>query len=385
MAEFVPPATRFVDLPAPFRMRRGGVLHGARIGYETVGELNPAGDNAVLILTGLSPSAHVAAHPDNPAPGWWEAMVGPGKPVDTNRWHVVCVNSLGSCMGSTGPPSPDPATGEPYRLRFPDLSVEDIADAAAAAVRALGYERLACVIGASMGGMSALALLTRHPELTRNHVNISSAVHSLPFSIAVRSLQREAIHTDPRWDLGRYDEESYPDRGMLMARKLGMMTYRSADEWDTRFGRTRVAPERGPEPSSAPGFEPGPEPATAPFGAEFEVERYLECHAQRFTRRFDPNSYLYLSRSMDWFDLGESCGGTAEEALAALRLDKALVIGVQTDLLFPLRQQRQIVEGLSAGSADVGFLALESPQGHDAFLVDTARFGPPVSKFLFEL
>ncbi|MEU4804954.1 homoserine O-acetyltransferase [Actinosynnema sp. NPDC023587] len=371
MAEFVPPATRFVDLPAAFGMRLGGVLHGARIAYETVGELNAARDNVVLVVTGLSPSAHVAAHPDDPTPGWWEAMVGPGKPIDTRRWHVVCVNSLGSCMGSTGPPSPDPATGEPYRLRFPDLSVEDIADAAAWVVRALGHERLACVVGASMGGMTALALLARHPGLTRNHVNISSAVHSLPFSIAVRSFQREAIRTDPRWDSGRYHEDSYPDQGMRTARKLGMMTYRSAAEWDARFGRSRVVAEPGA--------------GATPFGTEFEVERYLECHAQRFTRRFDPNSYLYLSRSMDWFDLGESCGGTPEEALAALRLDKALVIGVQTDVLFPLRQQRQIVEGLSAGSADVGFLALESPQGHDAFLVDTARFGPPVSKFLSEL
>ncbi|XVS61735.1 homoserine O-acetyltransferase MetX [Actinosynnema sp. CA-299493] len=378
MAEFVPPATRFVDLPAEFPMRLGGVLHGARVGYETVGELTPARDNVVLLLTGLSPSAHVATHPDDPTPGWWEAMVGPGKPIDTNRWHVVCVNSLGSCMGSTGPPSPDPATGEPYRLRFPELSIEDIADAAAWVVHALGYEHLACVVGTSMGGMSALALLSRHPDLARNHVNISSAVHSLPFSIAVRSLQREAIRTDPRWDLGRYHEKSYPDRGMRMARKLGMMTYRSAEEWNVRFGRSRVVAEPGA--------------TAAPFGVEFEVERYLELHAQRFARRFDPNSYLYLSRGMDWFDLGKSCECaarscecTAEDALASLCLDNALVIGVRSDLLFPLRQQRQIAEGLSAGSADVEFLALESPLGHDAFLVDTTRFGPPVSKFLSEL
>ncbi|MCS7482445.1 homoserine O-acetyltransferase [Umezawaea endophytica] len=371
MGEFVPPATRFVDLPAGFAMKLGGELHGARIAYETFGEVNPARDNVVLILTGLSPSAHVAAHPDDPTPGWWDAMVGPGKPIDTNRWHVVCVNSLGSCMGSTGPPSSDPATGGPYRLGFPDLAVEDIADAAAWTVRALGFERLACVVGASMGGMSALALLARHPDLTRNHINISAAVHSLPFAIAVRSLQREAIRSDPRWDQGRYDEENYPDEGMRTARKLGMMTYRSAEEWEVRFGRSRVRSE--------------PPTGSARFGLEFEVELYLHRHAHRFVRRFDPNSYLYLSRCVDWFDLGESCGGTEEEAFASMRLEKALVIGVQTDLLFPLRQQGRIADGLSAGGADVGFLALESQQGHDAFLVDTARFGPPVSKFLSEL
>jgi homoserine O-acetyltransferase len=371
MGEFVPPATRFVDLPAGFAMKRGGALYGARIAYETFGELNAARDNVVLLLTGLSPDAHAASHAEDPTPGWWEAMLGPGKPIDTDHWHVVCVNSLGSCKGSTGPPSTDPGTGEPYRLAFPALSIEDIADAAAFTVRALGFEHLACVIGVSMGGMSSLALLDRHPELARAHINISGAVHSLPFSIAIRSLQREAIRSDPQWNHGRYDERSYPHRGMLTARKLGMMTYRSAQEWDIRFGRSRVGPDRRAD--------------AEPFGIEFEVESYLECHAHRFARRFDPNSYLYLSRCMDWFDLGESGGTTAGEALSWLHLEKALVVGVQNDILFPLRQQRQIAEGLSAGSADVQFLSLESQEGHDAFLVDTGRFAPPVAKFLSDL
>ncbi|RCV57964.1 homoserine O-acetyltransferase MetX [Marinitenerispora sediminis] len=368
MREFIPPATCFADLPAGFPMKRGGALYGARIAYETFGRLNAARDNAVLLLTGLSPDAHAASHPDDPAPGWWEPMLGPGKPIDTDRWHVICVNSLGSCKGSTGPASPDPDTGQPYRLDFPELSIEDIADAAARTVRALGVERLASVIGASMGGMSALALLARHPGLARSHINISGAANSLPFSIAIRSLQREAVRSDPNWNQGRYDEERYPERGMLTARKLGMTTYRSAQEWEHRFGRARLDPGR-----------PG---AAEPFGPEFAVEGYLEFHAQRFVRRFDPNSYLYLSRSMDRFDLGESCGSTAGEALSRLRLEKALVIGVRSDILFPLHQQREIAEGLSASGADVQFLALESQEGHDAFLVDTGRFGPPVAKFL---
>ncbi|GLZ38070.1 homoserine O-acetyltransferase [Actinokineospora sp. NBRC 105648] len=371
MGEFIPRATRFVDLPTPFPMHRGGALHGARIAYETHGEPNAARDNVVLLLTGLSPNAHVAAHPLDPTPGWWEAMVGRGKPVDTDRWHVVCVNSLGSCKGSTGPPSTDPATGEPYRLTFPDLSVEDIADAAAFTVRALGFERVACVIGTSMGGMSALSLLTRHPGLARSHVSISSAVHSLPFSIAIRSLQREAIRADPGWRAGDYADEAYPHQGMLAARKLGMVTYRSAGEWDVRFGRSRMAAEH--------------RPGGDPFGPEFAVEGYLERQAQRFARQFDPNSYLYLSRCMDWFDLGESSGCATAAALARVEVEKALVVGVQTDILFPLRQQRQIADGLGAGRADVQFLALESPEGHDAFLVDTARFSPPLAKFLSEL
>jgi homoserine O-acetyltransferase/O-succinyltransferase len=361
MSEFIPPATSFINLPAAFAMKRGGVLHGARIAYEAWGRPNAARDNAVLILTGLSPNAHAAAHADDPTPGWWEAMLGPGKPIDTERWHVICVNSLGGCNGSTGPASLNPNTGEPYRLEFPDLSIEDIADAAAFAVHALGFERLACVIGNSMGGMSALALLARHPGLARSHINISGAVHALPFSIAIRSLQREAIRRDPHWNQGHYDDAHYPEKGMAVARKLGVISYRSALEWDRRFGRARVASDRR--------F------GAKPFSLEFEVEGYLEGHARRFVRRYDPNCYLYLSRCMDWFDLGESRGCSPDEALSLLRLDKALAIGVRSE----------IAEGLRAGGVDARFLPLESPQGHDAFLVDIARFGPAVAEFLSAL
>ncbi|RPE81461.1 homoserine O-acetyltransferase MetX [Vulcaniibacterium tengchongense] len=378
MFEFIPPGTRFFPLPSPFPMKRGGALHGARIAYETWGELSPARDNAILILTGLSPDAHAASGPANPEPGWWEPMLGPGKPIDTARWFVICVNSLGSCKGSTGPASPNPATGEPYRLDFPELSVEDGADAAAHVVRGLGIERLACVIGNSMGGMTALAFLLRHPGLARHHINVSGAARALPFSIAIRSLQREAIRLDPNWNHGRYDERRYPESGMRMARKLGVITYRSALEWDGRFGRVRLDSDRRPDDD--------------PFGLEFEVESYLEGHARRFVRRFDPNCYLYLSRSMDWFDLGEYCAGRCgngeadvRAGLATIPVEKALAIGVHTDILFPLQQQEEIAEGLRAGGADARFLPLDSPQGHDAFLVDIGRFGPAVRGFLDSL
>ncbi|MGN6512459.1 MAG: homoserine O-acetyltransferase MetX [Lysobacteraceae bacterium] len=368
MTEFIPPGTRFHALPSPFPMKRGGVLHGARIAYETWGTLSPARDNAILILTGLSPDAHAAANDANPEPGWWDAMVGPGKPIDTERWFVVCTNALGSCKGSTGPASPDPATGEPYRLDFPELSIEDGADAAYEVVRALGIGRLACVIGNSMGGMAALAFLLRHPGSARSHVNISGSARALPFSIAIRSLQREAIRLDPQWNHGRYDDDHYPDAGMRMARKLGVITYRSALEWDGRFGRVRLDSDRRDDED--------------PFGLEFEVESYLEAHARRFVRRFDPNCYLYLSRSMDWFDLAEHGGGDVIRGLARIRVEKALAIGVHTDILFPLQQQEQVADGLRAGGADASFLPLPSPQGHDAFLVDIERFGPAVAGFL---
>src|SRR5690606_33514081 len=183
--EFIPPGSRFHALPSPFPMKRGGALHGARVAYETWGTLAPDAGNAVLVLTGLSPDAHAASGPHDPEPGWWESMLGPGKPIDTNRWFVVCVNALGSCKGSTGPASLDPATGQLYRLAFPELSIEDVADAAASVVRGLGIEQLACVIGNSMGGMTALGLLLRHPGIARSHINISGSARALPFSIAV--------------------------------------------------------------------------------------------------------------------------------------------------------------------------------------------------------
>src|SRR5688572_28519303 len=378
MTEFIPPGTCFLDLPSPFPMKRGGALQGARVAYETWGTLNASRDNAILIVTGLSPDAHAASNAGNPEPGWWEQMLGPGKPIDCDRRFVICLNWLGSCKGSTGPATINPQTGRLYRLDFPELSVEDGADAAAHVVRGLGVERLACIIGNSMGGLTALAFLLRHPGLARSHINISGASRALPFSIAIRSLQREAIRLDPNWNHGQYDDEHYPESGMRMARKLGVITYRSALEWDGRFGRVRLDSDRAEED---------------PFGLEFEVESYLEGHARRFVRRYDPNCYLYLSRSMDWFDVGEYCadrtgnpGNTDTRAgLAGIHVEKALAIGVHTDILFPLQQQEEIADGLRAGGADSEFLPLPSPQGHDAFLVDIARFGPAVAGFLERL
>ncbi|HEX7111148.1 MAG TPA: alpha/beta fold hydrolase, partial [Mizugakiibacter sp.] len=184
-------ARRYFDLPSPFRMKRGGELRGARLAYETWGTLDAARDNAVLILTGLSPGAHAASSDEDPSPGWWEGIVGPGKAIDTGRFFVICVNSLGSCKGSTGPASIDPATGEPYRLDFPELTLEDVGNAAYALARGLDIERLACLVGCSMGGMSALGYMLHHPGSVRAHVSISTAPQAQPFAIAIRSLQRE--------------------------------------------------------------------------------------------------------------------------------------------------------------------------------------------------
>ncbi|OOG64843.1 homoserine O-acetyltransferase [Rhodanobacter sp. B04] len=368
-------ARRYFSLPSPFAMKRGGALHGAHVAYETWGELNEARDNAVLVLTGLSPSAHMASCAADPTPGWWEDMAGPGKAIDTTRWFVICVNSLGSDKGSTCPASIDPATGEAYRLTFPELALEDVANAAQAAVSSLGITQLACLIGCSMGGMSALAYMLLHPGSVRAHISVDTAPQAQPFAIAIRSLQREAIRLDPQWNEGRYDIHAehggaYPDMGMSIARKLGVITYRSAMEWNGRFARIRLDPEQRED---------------EPFGREFQVESYLEGHAQRFVRNFDPNSYLYLSRASDWFDIAEYGHGSVLEGLKRIRIEQAMVIGVSTDILFPLQQQQQIAEGLQAAGAEVEFVALDSPQGHDAFLVDIENYSRAIGGFLNRL
>lgn len=363
-------ARRYFQLSSPFRLKRGGELVGAQLAYETWGTLAPARDNAVLILTGMSPSAHAASNADDPSPGWWEDIIGPGKAIDTRRWFVICPNTLGSCKGSTGPADLDPRSGKPYRLDFPDITLEDTADAAHELVRSFGIERLACLLGNSMGGMAALGYLIHHPGSARSHISISTAPQAQPFAIAIRSLQREAIRLDPNWNGGNYDDAHYPEAGMSIARKLGVITYRSAMEWKGRFARIRLdADQRDDDP----------------FGFEFAVESYLAGHARRFVRGFDPNSYLYLSRASDWFDLAEYGHGSVSTALQGLGVERALVIGVETDILFPLRQQQQIADGLRAAGAEVEFVALDSPQGHDSFLVDTVRFGAAIGGFLATL
>jgi homoserine O-acetyltransferase len=360
-------ALQFHELTTPFYMKRGGVLQDAVVAYETWGVLNSKCDNAVLILTGLSPGAHAASSLADSSLGWWEDMLGPGRPIDTQRWFVICVNSLGSCKGSTGPASINPTTAVPYRLDFPELTIEDIAAAAWQVVASFGITTLRAVVGPSMGGMTAQALALIQPQACPNLVLISSAAQALPFAIGIRSLQREAIRLDPDWNQGHYSESRLPVMGMRLARKLGVVSYRSAVEWKQRFGRARVEFRQ-----------------CEPFEREFQVEAYLEGHAQRFVGSFDPNSYLYLSRAMDWFDLAEY-GGTVEAAFQRMKVRRALVIGVETDILFPIEQQEQQAEALQLSGASVVFQAPPSLQGHDAFLVDFRHFSPIVANFFAEL
>ncbi|MGH8226274.1 MAG: homoserine O-acetyltransferase MetX [Gammaproteobacteria bacterium] len=361
-----PSAKGVVKLGEPLTLYRGGVLHEAEIAWESWGELR--GDNLILLFTGLSPSAHAASSAADSAPGWWEGMIGPGKAIDTSRWCVLCINSLGSCFGSTGPASIDPASGKHYRLNFPALSIEDVARAAHTALDVLGLPAPRIVCGPSLGGMSALAFALEFPESAPNLILISSALHAWPFAIAIRSMQREAIRSDPAWAGGHYPIAHDPVAGMRLARKIGMLTYRSPDEWRERFGRERVQRDT-PR-------------ATASFDIEFEVESYLEAHADRFVGSFDANCYLYLSHAMDLFDTAEHGGGDIGAALTSLQTESALVIGVESDFLFPCAQQRELGAALAAADVATTTTILPSPQGHDSFLVDTERFGAAIAGFL---
>ncbi len=340
-------------------------MHGARVAYETWGRLNEARSNALLLFTGLSPSAHAASSAEDPSEGWWQRMVGAGAHIDTDHFFVICVNSLGSCFGSTGPASNDPATGQPYRLTFPDLSVEDIARAGHEVMRSLGITRLDTVMGPSLGGMVVLAFAAQFPGAARRLVSISGTSAASPFAIALRSIQREAITGDPDWQQGQYAADRPPVTGQRLARKLGTVTYRSAAEWQQRFGREPIRPD----------MKKG-----SPFASEFAVQGYLESQAAKFVSAFDANCYLYLSRAMDRFDL--SAHGAHESVLRRAQLEQALVIGVESDLLFSISEQRAVARDLEHSGVATSFRPLDCIEGHDSFLIDIERFGREIKSFL---
>jgi homoserine O-acetyltransferase len=357
-------ATHFLQVEEPFHFLSGGEIPAATLAFETWGELNAERSNAVLILTGLSPNAHAASSAEDPTDGWWEPMVGPGKGIDTERHFVICVNSLGSCQGSTGPGCVNPVTGKQYRLSFPDLVIGDIARAARMVLEYLGIEQLRALVGPSMGGMSCLALLQQRPGSARHFLGISTAARAEPFAIAIRSLQREMIVRDPHWKDGAYTDDDWPETGMRLARKLGMISYRSEPEWRQRFGRGREVHF-----------------AERLFGMHFSVESYLEAAAKKFIRNFDPCCYLFLSQAIDWFDLSDGYANM-EDAFAELKIESAKVIGVTTDFLWPSHQQQEIVDCFAAAGVASELQMLECIQGHDSFLVDYERFTPAVADYM---
>jgi len=368
-----------LDLAAPLALDCGQSLTGVRIAYETYGRLNPDASNAIFICHATTGDQHVASpHPITGKPGWWARMVGPGKPIDTDRFFVVCPNVLGSCMGSTGPSSLA-GDGVPYAMRFPVITIRDMARAHVALLAALGVARCHAVVGPSMGGMQALSLAVNWPEMA-DRVLIIAATAAMPAqNIAFQEVGRQAIMADPDWQGGAYyGTGRIPDAGLAVARMAAHVTYLSEATLSEKFGRRlqgRAAKSFG-------------------FDADFQVESYLRYQGSVFTERFDANSYLYITRAMSYFDLtdedggGDGGGGTQGDHGAALAAvfkkspARYCVVSFNTDWLYPTTEAKKIVHALTAAGAPVSFVELSAPYGHDSFLLDVPALDEVVAGFL---
>jgi homoserine O-acetyltransferase len=353
---------------AALRLRSGSSIAGYTLAYETYGTLDASRSNAVLVCHALNASHHVAGvYPGQPgSEGWWDNMVGPGKPVDTDRFFVIGVNNLGSCFGSTGPRDIDATTGRARGADFPVVTVEDWVDAQALLLDRLGITRLAAVMGGSLGGMQALSWAIRYPDRMRHAVVIASAPNLNAENIAFNEVARRAIVTDPDFYGGHfYDHDTVPKRGLRIARMIGHITYLSDDVMNTRFGRE---------------LRPGPTPAPAGDAyryttqeVEFQIESYLRHQGDKFSEYFDANTYLLITRALDYFDPAREFGGSLTKALAGCTA-KFLLTSFTTDWRFAPARSREIVRALLDNRLDVTYAEIDAPHGHDAFLLDDARY-----------
>ena len=347
----------------PFALDQGDTLRDVTIAYETWGVREPDGSNAVLVCHAWTGDTHAAgrAGPGHPTPGWWDDMIGPGRFIDTDRWFVVCANVLGGCQGSTGPASANPLDGRPYGSRFPVVTIRDMVRSQARLADHLGVRRWAAVIGGSMGGMQAIEWAITYPDRVGAVVPIATCIQSTAQQIAWGTIGRRAIRLDPRWRGGDYyDAEpgDGPTAGLAVARQIAQVTFRSDNVFTERFGRQLT-------------------------DGEFEVENYLRYHGDKLAHRFDTNSYLVMSKAMDLHDVARGRGSLA--AAAARAVAPSLTIGIVSDMLYPIYQQRQIAELLGATGRPAGFVEVDSPHGHDAFLIETEQVGEPLARFLDKL
>jgi homoserine O-acetyltransferase len=362
---------QFLRLGRPFALEGGGVLPDVTVAYETCGTLDADASNAILVCHALTGDSHVVGplEPGHPTSGWWDGLIGPGKAIDTDRWFVVCANVLGGCQGTTGPASLHPDDGKPWGSRFPVVSVRDWVRSQAFLADHLGIDRWYSVIGGSMGGMQALEWAVMYPDRVRSIVPIASAAAASAQQIAWWSTGRRVIRMDPLWRGGDYYDAAPgdgPHESLSIARMISQITFRSDDVFTRRFGREVVEP--------LDGFS---------LWQRFEVERYLEYHGDKLVRRFDANSYLLVTKAMDLHDLGRGRGGI-DGAMARLRAP-VLAIGVQSDILYPLYQSQAIVEQARAVGVEARSVELDSPHGHDAFLIEHEQVGVPLRAFLDDM
>jgi homoserine O-acetyltransferase len=351
----------------PLKLDGGAELGPFTVAYQTYGTLNADRSNAILACHALTGDQFVAEpHPVTGKPGWWELMVGPGKPLDTNRYFIICANVLGGCMGTVGPKETDPKTGEPYGLSFPVITIADMVRAQKLLIDHLGIDKLFCVTGGSMGGMQVLQWAATYPERVFTAVPIATAARHSAQNIAFHEVGRQAIMTDPDWCGGDYLRHGKrPQRGLAVARMAAHITYLSEAALHRKFGRSLR--DRGD-------FSFG-------FDADFEVESYLRYQGASFVDRFDANSYLYITRAMDYFDLAKEHGGQLSNAFENTKV-RFCVISFTSDWLFPTSESRAVVHALNAVAANVSFVEIKSDKGHDAFLLDEPELHATLTGFL---
>ncbi len=350
-------------------LESGATLSPVTLAFETYGELNPARSNAILLLHALSGDAHAAGRhsPNDRKPGWWDAMVGPGRPFDTDRYFVICSNVIGGCQGSTGPSSRNPYTGRPFGARFPVITIGDMVRAQTRLIDALGITRLLAVAGGSMGGFQALEWATAYPERVGGSILLATSARSSPQTIAWNSIGRRAIMSDPRWRGGDYYGSEPPCDGLAVARMIGHVTYLSEPSLEAKFGRRL---QRGDEFAFS-------------LEQEFAVESYLEYQGESFNARFDANSYLYITKAMDYWDLPARYG-SLDAAMARVQ-GPALLLSFSSDWLYPTGESRAIADALARQGRPVEHLDLPSGAGHDAFLIDVDLQRPIITEFLDDL
>jgi homoserine O-acetyltransferase/O-succinyltransferase len=351
-------------------LESGNTLSPVTVAYETYGNLSRDKDNAILVCHALTGDAHAAGyHTGQPGekPGWWDLLIGPGKPLDTDRYFVICSNFLGGCKGTTGPTEINPATGKPYGLHFPFYTVKDMVKVQKWLVDHLGIEKLLAVIGGSLGGMQVLQWTISYPEMVAGALPIASTARMSPQAIAFNEVSRQAIMSDPQWNFGLYEPDSQPASGLALARMIGHITYLSEEAMLRKFSRRFINGRNR-------GYK---------FEADFQVESYLHHQGSTFVNRFDANTYLYITRAMDYFDLNTDYG-SLKKAFSGCQ-SSFLVISFTSDWLFPPACSQELVRALRTAGKNVSYCNMDSDQGHDAFLLPGNRLGEVVSGFLTRL
>jgi homoserine O-acetyltransferase len=355
----------FGQPPDALELESGARFGPVTVAYETYGTLNAEKTNAILVLHALSGDAHAAGmRPGEKSPGWWDDMIGPGKGLDTDRYFVISSNVLGGCRGTTGPSSPNPETGRPYALDFPTITIKDMVSVQRRLVRYLGIEKLLSVVGGSMGGMQALQWLVSYPEMVRTAIPIATTLKHAPQQIAFDEVGRQSIMGDSNWKGGNYYGGPLPSNGLAVARMVGHITYMSDASMAEKFGRR---------------LKPDPTHQSLKFGSDFEVEGYLRYRGDNFVKRFDANSYLYITKAMDYFDvIGD---GRLQDVFRGVKA-KVLVIAFKSDWLYPAYQSQEIIRACKLAGVEATYCEINSTYGHDAFLLEVEEETDLISHFL---